>query len=172
MRFLILFFSSFIFFASCKDKNNNTTKPLKQTKAQAENIKYAKGFTVTTYSTHKEIIVTSAWPSSTESFRDLLVKKGNVIPEHSDNDIIIKTPVERLVTMSTTNIPALEYLNIDDKLIEFPNTDYISSEKTRLRFESGEIKNLNNDLALSMELFIDLQPEFVIVFSVIGTNKV
>ncbi len=174
MRCLIILVCCFSFFISCKEDKgiSRSLPPVNNVSTSKVHIKYAKGFSITEFKTHKEIVVTSAWPNSKNTFRYLLVKKGQDIPEHSDKDIIIRTPIEKLVVMSTTNIPALEYLQIDDKLVGFPNTDFISSEKTRNRINHGEIKDLNNDLELNMELLIELQPELVIGFSVNGINKV
>lgn len=172
MRFLILFFSSFILLMSCKKEKKTAIQSAQPGEVKHETIRYAKGFSIKKFETYKEIIVTSAWPNSENVYRYLLVKKGQDIPEHSESDIIIRTPIENIVVMSTTNIPALEYLQIDDKLVGFPNTDFISSEKTRARIDKGEIKDLNTDLELNMELLIELQPELVIGFSVNGKNKV
>lgn len=170
MRLLVLFSISLFILTSCKE-DKGSTKNSSQKNTEKADIKYAKGFSITNYKTHKEVTVTSPWPNSKEIYNYILVKKGASIPEHKENDIIVKTPIEKLVVMSTTNIPALEYLNIDDKLIGFPSTDFISSEKTRARIDKGEVKDLNNDLEINMELLLELQPDLVIGFSVNGNNK-
>jgi len=170
MRLQVLFIISLFLFTSCKDDKRIDEKPT-QINAKKAHIKYAKGFTITNYSTHKVITVTSPWPNSKAAYNYILVNKGNAIPKHNDNDIIIKIPIEKLVVMSTTNIPALEYLNEEDKLIGFPNTNFISSKKTRARIDRGDIKDLNSELAINMELLLELQPELVIGFSVNGNNK-
>ncbi len=171
MRFLYILLFCILCLTSCKDKKSDELISTKPSDSVYQNIKYAKGFSILNYENYKEITVTSAWPNSKETYRYLLVKKGSNIPKHNERDIIIEVPIERLVVMSTTNIPALEYLNVDDKLVGFPNTNFISSEKTRNRINNGEIKDLNNDLNLNMERLIELQPELVIGFSVNGTNK-
>lgn len=157
-------------FTSCKQekkiKKDLTEAPIKQ-----EVIKYAKGFSINYYKTHQEITVTSPWPKSLDTLRYLIINQGQAIPKHNDTDIIIQLPINKIVVMSTTNIPALEYLEIDDKLVGFPNTRFISSEKTRARIDNGEIKDLNNDLEINLELLLDLQPELVIGFSVNGNDK-
>jgi iron complex transport system substrate-binding protein len=170
MRFLFLFAFCFILFTSCKEEKRN--KAFKAPKiVNTLDIKYAKGFSITHFDSHTEIIVTSPWPKSEDTYKYILINKNQQIPEHSNTDIIIKLPIERVVVMSTTNIPALEYLKIEDKLVGFPSTKFISSEKTRTLIDKGVIKDLNNDLNLNMELLITLQPELVIGFSVNGNNK-
>ncbi|WP_282136146.1 ABC transporter substrate-binding protein [Seonamhaeicola maritimus] len=171
MRFLILCIINCMLFFSCKkDKGIDNSIPLKNT--TPFEIKYAKGFTITNFESYKEIKVISPWPDSKETFHYYLVKKGKKIPSQIKNNIIIKTPIEKVVAMSTTNIPALEYLSVDDRLVGFPNTKFISSKRTKERIDNGFIKDLNNNLDINMELLLDLQPELVIGFSVNGNNKV
>ncbi len=171
MRNLFLLLLGVFLITGCKDEKKSTIPIVEQTEIVPVEIKYAKGFTMYHHETHTEIIVTSAWPNSKETFRYLLVKEGENTPEYEERDVIVKMPIEKLVAMSTTNIPALEYLNVDDKLVGFPNTNYISSEKTRTNVENGNIKDLNNDLEINMELLLELQPDLVIGFSVNGNNK-
>ena len=171
MRYILILLSSCLFFSSCKEKTNTKTVASKATEIVSQNIKYAKSFTINNYSDYKEIIVTSAWPNSTETFKYILIKDGQTIPEHDSNTSVIKIPIKKVVVMSTTNIPALEYLNIEDRLVGFPNTDYISSKKTRQLIEDGKVRDLNNDLEINMELLLDINPELVIGFSVNGNNK-
>ncbi len=171
MRSLFLLLLGVSLLTGCKDEKNKTAPLEEQTEVASLEVKYAKGFTMYHHKTHTELVVTSAWPNSEETFRYLLVKEGENTPKHEEKDIVIKMPIEKLVAMSTTNIPSLEYLNVDDKLVGFPNTSYISSEKTRANVENGSIKDLNNDLEINMELLLELQPDLVIGFSVNGNDK-
>ncbi len=171
MRFITILLSTCLFFISCKEKANTKTRASKTTKAVSQHIKYAKSFNIKNYSNYKEVEVTSSFPNSKDTLRYILIKNGQTIPPLADNDVVIKIPIKTVVVMSTTNIPALEYLNIEDRLIGFPNTNYISSKKTRQRINSGKIKDLNNNLEINMELLLDLNPELVIGFSVNGNDK-
>jgi len=172
MRYLqYLFLCVSLCFASCNSNENKNTRVNTNIKSKAtSSITYAKGFTILNYETHKEITVTSAWPNSPKSFKYILVKKGDNIPNHDRNDIVVRTPINKVVVMSTTNIPTLEYLNVENTLVGFPNTKYISSKKTRQLVDKGFVKDLNNDLELNMELLLDINPELVIGFSVNGSN--
>ncbi|WP_051238810.1 ABC transporter substrate-binding protein [Gaetbulibacter saemankumensis] len=138
---------------------------------RSENIKYATGFSINYYENHKEIIVTSPWPKSTDTFRYIKPTSKLYFKENQEGSVIIKHPIKNLVVMSTTNIPALEYLSVDNKLVGFPGTKYISSEKTRSRIEQGDIRDLNNDLEMNMEVLLDLKPDLIIGYTVNGNNK-
>ncbi len=172
MRVTFLILSCFLVFSSCKKEKKEIKSSPIDSKGVAQNISYAKGFTITNFKGYKEIKVTSAWPDSKKTFRYLLVEKGKSIPKHDKSTVVITIPIERLVAMSTTNIPALEYLEVENRLVGFPHTDYISSEKTRKNIDNGSIKDLGNYTELNMELLLELHPELVIGFSVNGNNKI
>jgi len=171
MRFLTFSILYTFLLFSCKEENKETTIALESINGIVEDIKYAKGFTITKYDGYKEIKVTSPWPDSKETYTYTITKDKSSAQKEGENNIVIELPIKSVVVMSTTNIPSLEYLNIDDLLVGFPNTNYISSEKTRANVNNGKIKDLNNDLEINMELLLELNPDLVIGFSVNGNNK-
>ena len=171
MRFLILLITYSVLLLSCREEKKQATTSINKSEEIKETISYATGFSISNYKGYKKIVVTSAWPNSHKTFTYLLVKKGEKRPEHDVNTKIIEVPIKTLVAISTTNVPALEYLGIDSTLIGFPNTKYICSEKTRARVDNGDIKDLGNDSSLNIELLLELNPELVLAFSVNGINK-
>lgn len=171
MRFLLLFIGCSIFITSCKEEKKEVMVISKDESVKVQNLKYAKGFSIIQHNNYKEIKVTSPWPDSKETYTYILTKDKNTAPKSNKNTVVIELPIKSVVVMSTTNIPSLEYLNVDDLLVGFPNTNYISSEKTRANIDSGKIKDLNNDLDINMELLLELNPDLVIGFSVNGNNK-
>ncbi len=138
-------------------------------------VKYAKGFTVEKSSSGITTVkITSPWPNSESVFTYALVPHdilATVTLNHDAYDAIITVPVESIVVTSTTHIPALESLGVDEKLIAFPDTQYISSEKTRKRIASGNIKELGNNESLNTEMVIELNPDLVVGFSINNQNK-
>ncbi|GAA3653887.1 ABC transporter substrate-binding protein [Flavivirga jejuensis] len=171
MRFLILLVTYAVLLSSCKEEKKQTTLSINQSEGIKETLNYAKGFSITNYKGYKKVIVNSAWPNSNKTFTYLLVEKGKKRPDHDANTKIIEVPIKTLVAISTTNIPALEYLGVSNSLIGFPNTKYICSEKTRARVDNGDIKDLGNDTELNTELLLELNPELVIGFSINSINK-
>jgi iron complex transport system substrate-binding protein len=65
----------------------------------------------------------------------------------------------------------LELLEVEQSLIGFPNTRYISSEITSKLVENGHIQELGNDASINTEILIDLKPDAVIAFAMSGGNK-
>jgi iron complex transport system substrate-binding protein len=65
----------------------------------------------------------------------------------------------------------LELLEVEHKLIGYPNTSYISSKKTRELINKGFIKDLGNEERINTELLLDLNPDVVVGFSISSNNK-
>jgi iron complex transport system substrate-binding protein len=56
-------------------------------------------------------------------------------------------------------------LNETDKLIGFPTTDYISSEKMRKRIDAGKVKELGIDKGMNIEELFLLKPSMVMGYA-------
>jgi iron complex transport system substrate-binding protein len=133
--------------------------------AQAQSIQYAKGFKISTVGSSKLVEVTYPHKGATSGYRYLLVKKGSAVPKHDADVKVIMVPIERIVCTSTTHIPLLDYLDISDKLVGFPTTDYISSEKTRKLVDAGKVEELGAEKGMNLEKLAVLKPEAVMSYT-------
>lgn len=131
----------------------------------AQTIQYAKGFKVSKVGSSKLVEVTYPYKGATSGYKYLLVKKGSSVPKHADDVSVIYTPIERIVCTSTTHIPLLDYLNISDKLVGFPTTDYISSEKTRKLVDTGKVEELGTDKGMNIEKLVVTKPDVVMGYT-------
>lgn len=131
----------------------------------AQTIQYAKGFKVSKVGSSKLVEVTYPHKGATSGYKYLLVKKGTAVPKHEADVKVIMIPIERIVCTSTTHIPLLDYLNISDKLIGFPTTDYISSEKTRKLVDAGKVEELGAEKGMNLEKLAVLKPEAVMSYT-------
>ncbi len=165
----LTFIIIFIAFISCKD-NSSRQEPENQ---QGETIamKYAQGFSIKSYETYKILEVATPWPGAKEPFKYLLHSANATIPDSIDFDEKLEIPVKNIVVTSTTHIPALEALGLEDKLSGFPGTRYISSEKTRTLIDSGQVQELGQNENINTEILIDLSPDVVVGFAIDASNK-
>lgn len=150
--------------------NACTTKPENKSLSTTDSIvvTYAKGFTVRQLGNIKEVIVTKPYQGAETGYTYWLVPKNQEVPAHSADVKIIRTPIETIVCTSTTHIPLLDYLDESDRLIAFPTTDYISSEKMRARIDSGHVIDLGIDKGLNIELLATLKPDLVMAYTMTG----
>lgn len=94
-----------------------------------------------------KVVVTEPWPGATQPIEYRINgKKG------------------RIVVTSTTHLPYLEMLGLEDRLVGFPSTQYISSDIFRKRVQNGQITDLGPDGNINLELLISVKPDVVIAF--------
>ncbi|MFW2377172.1 MAG: ABC transporter substrate-binding protein, partial [Cellulophaga baltica] len=86
-------------------------------------------------------------------------------------DAIVTVPITNVVVTSTTHIPVLEALGVEHTLVGFPDTKYISSQKTRKLISEGKVKELGQNETINTELLLALQPNLVVGFSIHNENK-
>jgi len=163
---IILFFT---FLISCK-QNKNQTQETDFLSPKNDSITYAKGFVIQNHKNYKRITCTASYPNA-PSFDYILYQKGKTRPQVNYNATFIEVPISRVVATSTSDIPMLEYLNAEDKLVGFPHTEYISSQKTRQLIEKGNIQELGNHGELNTELTLDLDPDLIIGYAATGDTK-
>ncbi len=159
---------------ACKQKEN--AGALNVPMNEQPEIKHAKGFSIErTVSGITIVKISSPWPKAETSFTYALVPRALVSSISLDKEVfdaIILVPVNSIVVTSTTHIPALEALGVEDRLVGFPDTQYISSEKTRKRITDGLVKELGNNEAMNTEMVIELRPDLVVGFSINNQNRV
>jgi iron complex transport system substrate-binding protein len=137
-------------------------------RGEQRKLKYAQGFSVTDSLNCKWVEVVYPYQGATSGYQYLLVQKGNEIPEHSKEVEVITVPIESIICTSTTHVPLLDYLNETDKLVGFPTTDYISSEKMRKRIDAGKVKDLGVDKGMNVEEIFLLNPSMVMGYTMSG----
>ncbi|TDD75255.1 ABC transporter substrate-binding protein [Flavobacterium caseinilyticum] len=170
MKTIFFKFISFlfvIFFTGCK-QNNETS--VTQIASQKNQVQYAKGLKIYKYEGYSIVTITSPWPEAKENFTYVLQEKNGIIPDSLKQFSIIPIPIKSIVVTSTTHIPALEMLGVENTLVGFPNTDYISSEKTRKRIDSGKVREVGTNETLNTEVLIEMAPDVIVSFGLNNSN--
>lgn len=167
-----LLFTLFIsIFIGCKQEK---TVPVEKTGTPTTQFTYAKGFSVAHFDNFSVLSIKNPWPKSDKTYNYALVEKSKlptITLNAEEFDGIIPVPIEKIVVTSTTHIPALELLNVENTLVGFPGTDYVSSPKTRTLIDSGNIRELGKNEGINTEVLLELQPEVVVGFGIDGNNK-
>ena len=150
-----------------KQENSITTR-------QESNLKYATGFSITNYNNYKVLEINSPWPKSEKNYSYLLLTKEQAMVStfnKEEYDGIVTIPIEEIVVTSTTHIPALELLSVEQTLVGFPGTDYVSSEKTIKRIANNQVRELGKNGDINTEVLLELKPNAVIGYGVSSSNK-
>ena len=161
MFLTILLISIFLF--SCKKEKKLSSLKISNI---TSSIKYAKGFDIEYFKTYKKLVIKAPYPNSTETFEFILTNSK------SNNELnTIQIPINSIVVTSTTHIPFLELLNAENKLVGFPNTNFISSKKTRKLINQNLVQDLGHPENINTETLLELNPDAVIGFSMNSNNK-
>ena len=153
----------------CGCKKNSTISSDSATTAKNE-IKYAKGLEIYHHKGYSILMITHPWPDAKTPFTYILQEKNGNIPDSLQQYPRISVPIQSIVVTSTTHIPALELLGVENTLVGFPNTDFISSPKTRKRIDSGQVKEVGTNETLNPEILIDMAPDVIVSFGLNNSN--
>ena len=157
-----------IFAISCKKSEENQAV----SNQKIENsIQYAKGLEIYEYEGYSVVKVSNPWPDAEKGFSYVLHKKEVSVPDSLKNYTQIQVPIQSIVVTSTTHIPSLEMLGVENTLLGFPNTNYVSSEKTRALIDAKKVKEIGTNQSLNTEVLIDLAPDVIVGFSIDNNNK-
>jgi len=175
MIVLKVFFHLLLIFSlcACKDDKQNSHVP-NDISVKKVILKYAKGFSISASNGYSILNINTPWPNATKAYKYAIIDKENqskITINPKDFDGILTTPIEKIVVTSTTHLPALELLRVENSLVGFPGTNYISSNVIRKQIDLGNIKELGQNETLNTENLLNLNPDVVIGFGIEGGNK-
>jgi len=148
-------------FISCKNEKHIVSNEF-ETVTDTLEVKYAKGFELFETNYGYRITVNSPWPGSKDTLQLDLSRNA------SQSNLQI--PIKKFIATSTTHIPPLVLLEESDKLIGFPDTDYISSSEMRQRIDAGKVEDLGANETINLERTITLQPDLVMGYGIDADN--
>lgn len=154
-------------FFGCKQNNVISGDTMASSK---NSIQYAKGLEIYKQQGFSIVKITNPWPEAKEGFTYILQEKNGIIPDSLKQFTIISVPIQSIVVTSTTHIPALELLGVENTLKGFPTTDYISSIKTRKLIDAGKVREVGVNENLNTEVLIDIKPDLIVSFSLNNSN--
>lgn len=165
IKIVLLFSLAFVF--GCKKDSPKVSTEITTAKNE---IGYAKGFSIHKYNGYSVVKVLNPWPHATKNYTYILKEATGKIPDSLQQFTTISVPIRNIVVTSTTHIPSLEMLEVENTLIGFPNLDYISSDKVRTLIEQGKVKELGQNQDLNTEIIIDLNPDVLIGYGIDNKN--
>ncbi len=163
----IILFIFLISFIGCKQNGETSKNEIASSKNE---IRYAKGLEIYKYKGFSIVKITKPWPGTKENFTYILQEKNGIIPDSLKQFTSIQIPIKSIVVTSTTHIPALELLGVENSLVGFPNTNYVSSEKTRKLIDAGKVREVGSNESLNTEVIIDMKPDVIVSFGLNNSN--
>jgi len=153
-----------VFACSVKNQNSNTNP--------GEN-KYARGFSISEENGVKKLTVFNPWEKAQNIAIDYyLLGKGKPIPPGFESKKIIRTPVERVICLSTTHIAFLDVLNETGKVVGVSGAQYVSNLSVLEGIGQGQIADVGYDQQLNYELILQQKPDVILSYGVGGEASV
>ena len=165
MRTTLTLILGLLFFSGCKQNVGPESKSDVQ-----NSVRHANGLVIHKYNGYSVVKVRDPWPNASQQFTYVLAQQNAVIPDSLQSFTTIPVPVKKVIVTSTTHIPSLEMLGVQNSLVGFPNTEYISSESVRLRVDSGHVKEVGSTQNLNTEIIIDLAPNVIVAHGIDNNN--
>lgn len=160
MQRLTIYFLLFLLITGCTAKNQN------EQKLKGSN-KYAHGFQIEKTENLTRLSVFNPWEKAEDISVDyFLVKKGTPLPDSLASKKVIRTPVERVICLSTTHIAFLEALDETHAITGISGSQYVSNPKVRKRIKNGRVPDVGYGQNLNYEEIVNQQPELVMVYGV------
>lgn len=159
MQQLLILIFLIIFFPGCSNKN------IKQNTGTSNS--YAHGFEVKHSGNLTQLEVFNPWEKAHNiSVKYYLVDKNSPIPDSLSVKKIIRTPVKRVICLSTTHLAFLDALNETSAVVGISGSQYVSNEKIRKKINDEKIVDVGYGQNLNYEMIVNQNPDIVMVYGI------
>lgn len=158
---VFLYFFVVILITSCLSGNKKSN--VQQTSESADSLyipKYANLFKIKYFNDHKVIEVNHPWDSAAPPLVTLLSDDPQFLRA---NPSAIKIPVERWVSVASTQISYANKLNVLDRLVGMAEPEYVSNSIVKEGIRNGSIRNVGTAFSPDLELLISLNPDMMMI---------
>lgn len=126
----------------------------------------AAKFKVEYFNNYKLVSVADAYDGASD-FHYVLVQCGTPAPspaDYPDGTQFIEVPTGALITLSTTQLPALSQLGLLDKLVGVDSGFYISTPEVSGMIAEDDVAEVGFGNQVNIELVLELEPQLVMSY--------
>lgn len=165
MRPLHLFIATALLLTGCF----NRSAPVVELDSGDHFTRYASGFRVYHEETHTIVKVLDPWQQSQDViFSYLLAPSREMLPDSLLDMPFIKTPVKRVIALSTTHVAMIDQLGSAGSIVGLSGSDFIYNPAIRKRIDSGGIVDVGYGPGLDFEAIVKLKPDVIFLYGVEG----
>ena len=169
MRLLYLVSIAVLLLTGCSGRSNFLIDHEVGGKGTNSFTSYASGFRVFDQGSYTVIEVTDPWQQSKNViFSYVLAPSQDVLPDSLKNRPFIKTPVQRVIALSTTHVAMIDQLGSAASIVGLSGSEFIYSSPIRARIESGSVKDVGYGQGLDFETIVRLEPDVLFLYGVEG----
>jgi iron complex transport system substrate-binding protein len=136
------------------------------------NVRFAERFTLEKRNGLSVLTILNPWQGARNiSQIYYLAGKGEKIPPGFDTSLIIRTPVQRIIAMSTTYLSMITALGESDRIVGISGSSLLYDENLSDAVKSGKIEDVGYDDNLNIEMIVKLRPDLVMVYGIGGESS-
>jgi iron complex transport system substrate-binding protein len=162
--------TSFLFLAGCIQKRPVNPVFTEAGRFSEEPVLFADGFTLQTGKSNALVSIINPWQNAQNVkysyFLSDTLKQSQIIDE---SHWFIKTPVKRVVCLSTTHIGFIGFINESASIVGISGKNYVVNEELRSKISRNQLPDVGYDENLNYELILKLKPDVVLAYGVSGT---
>jgi iron complex transport system substrate-binding protein len=153
--------------AGCQGQRG--TRPAAGPAGQDPYTSYASGFRVLDAGAFQVLTVLNPWQNSRDvSFSYVLAHEGEVLPDSVRDLPCIRTPVRRVIALSTTHVAMIGQLGQSASIVGLSGSDLIYSPVIRTGISSGKVLDIGYGQGLDYESIVELDPDVLFIYGVEG----
>ena len=157
---IFIYFVVYILTAGCTNRQAEHSPP-------AGKNKYAHGFQIDKKEKITKLTVFNPWEKAENvSVNYYLLQKGIPLPDSLSSENMIRTPVERVICLSTTHIAFLDALAQTETIVGISGSQYVSHQELRKKMANGTIPDVGYGQNLNYEMIVNQQPDIVLLYGV------
>lgn len=160
MQRFTFFFILFIVFNGCvSHPGNNSLRPSSN--------HYARSFELEKQGEVTRLTVFNPWEKARGvSIEYYLINENKTIPDSLLFKNVIRTPVKRMVCMSTSHLGFIDILGENESVVGVSGSMYVTNPEIRQRLEEGSAVDVGYGQNLNYEQLVHQQPDVVMVYGV------
>lgn len=166
MRELILLFTMLLL-SGCTKRGPLVNEAHSASDTARIEVNFARGFNLSLYNGGILLTVKNPWQHAAGiEFKYLLndtIDKSAAIDNYTWS---IKTPVSRVICLSTTHVGFIEYIGRTGTVAGISGKDYVVNETIRKGISDNRIFDVGYDESLNYELILRLKPDLVFAYGV------
>jgi iron complex transport system substrate-binding protein len=134
---------------------------------KANSNQFAQGFHIVKKGEITRLDVFNPWENARNFiYSYYLIPKSMAVPDSLVGRQIIRTPVEKVVVLSTTHIGFIEKLGMESSIIGVSGKDFVTNPIVRKGIEQGLVHDVGYDQNLNYELLLQMKPDLVMAYGI------
>lgn len=158
LLYSLLIVSCFACGSTTKKQRSTIVKPIKSL-----SLDYAKGFKIDYYKGYKHLYIFNPNDTSKIESEFILASKGAKIPTSLKNIPCINVPVQRMVTLTLTQLSYIVELDAVDRLCGMNSSRFLFNKEVGKRIEEGKIKLVGRKGNFKPEILMAENPDVIFV---------